>query len=245
MRTEIRPGVERPDWSVVTSAAAREALLARDRSRPGPVAKWSTELRAPQDLAWRTVLQLFVTLGRPPRLSEIAATCRVSDDTARTLVSALQEHDLVGLDEASGSISYAYPFTARTTEHSVAIHRHQLHALCAIDALGVGAMYGTDVTIVSSCRQCGTPITIATNRKGTELGAIRPAAPVVWYDLGYERCAAMSCCPSIAFFCHEQHCDEWLGTLKAKPAGHGLTLSEAFEVGRALFGPILRAAALS
>ena len=33
---EIRPGIHRPDWSVVTKPAAREALIGRDRARDGP-----------------------------------------------------------------------------------------------------------------------------------------------------------------------------------------------------------------
>jgi hypothetical protein len=32
MAAEIRPGVQRPDWSVVTQPATREALLGRGRS---------------------------------------------------------------------------------------------------------------------------------------------------------------------------------------------------------------------
>lgn len=35
MMIEIRPGVARPDWSAVTSPAAREALKERDADR-GP-----------------------------------------------------------------------------------------------------------------------------------------------------------------------------------------------------------------
>jgi hypothetical protein len=68
MAAEIRPGVYRPDWSLVTKAAAREALIGRDRARAGPAEKWIDALPTVQDLTWRTVLQLFAQLGRPPDL---------------------------------------------------------------------------------------------------------------------------------------------------------------------------------
>ncbi|MBI3499381.1 MAG: hypothetical protein HY058_18970 [Proteobacteria bacterium] len=84
-----------------------------------------------------------------PRASEIAVACALSESMTEMLISDLQEHDLLGLDETSGRISYADPFTASKTEHRVALQGHQLRALCAIDALGVGAMYDTDVTIES------------------------------------------------------------------------------------------------
>ena len=57
MAAEIRPGVHRPDWAVVTKSAAREALIGRDRARAGPSEKWIGTLPASQDLAWQTVLQ--------------------------------------------------------------------------------------------------------------------------------------------------------------------------------------------
>jgi alkylmercury lyase len=52
MTIEIRPGVQRPDWSAVTTAAVRDALQARHHSRPGPVEAWSVTLRPSQDLAY-------------------------------------------------------------------------------------------------------------------------------------------------------------------------------------------------
>jgi hypothetical protein len=46
---EIRPGVQRPDWSVVTKSASRDALLARDRTRAGVQTKWRRALPAQED----------------------------------------------------------------------------------------------------------------------------------------------------------------------------------------------------
>lgn len=240
MTIEIRPGIERPDWSVVTRAAAREALLARGRGRPGPVETWAVDLKASQDLVWRTTLELFARLGRPPRTAEIALESKLTEDVVQQLVSELQSQDLLGLDDSGAAIGYVYPLTARRTEHRVTLNDHVLHALCAVDALGVGAMYRTDVVIESSCRSCSADITVRTAQHGTALADARPDGAMAWYDMAYDRSAATSCCPSIAFFCSAQHLREWRDAQCPKRAGYPLTLDEAFEVGRALFGPVLR-----
>jgi hypothetical protein len=239
MAAEIRPGVHRPDWAVVTKSAAREALIGRDRARAGPSEKWIGTLPASQDLAWQTVLQLFGRLGRPPNLSEISEEIGLTQEQIRGHVSALQAHDLLGTDDATGVIVYAYPFTKHTTEHRVELNGRQLSALCAIDALGVGGMFAADATITSSCRHCGTGIEIGTSQSGRALSNARPAGTVVWYDLAYSQAAATSCCPSIGFFCCDEHLGHWLEGQTARRAGYRLSLDEALEVGRALFEPIL------
>jgi hypothetical protein len=137
------------------------------------------------------------------------------------------------------SSSNAYPFTTQATEHRVTLHGHTLHALCAIDALGVGGMFQTDVTIASSCRLCQTPINIGTASAGHLVGAAQPGDIMVWYDLVYDHTAAKSCCPSIAFFCSDNHLQQWLALTIPPRAGSRLTLAEAMEVGRAIFEPVL------
>jgi alkylmercury lyase len=239
MAAEIRPGVSRPDWSVVTKRAAREALIGRDRTRAGPSEKWIETLPTLEDLTWRTVLERFGRFGRPPRLAEIGSEIGLPLDQVRRLVIGLQAHDLVGMDQVSDAILYAYPFTGQVTEHRVELHGHKLNALCAIDALGVGGMYRIDVTIASSCRFCGTSIDISTAEKGKALSDARPATAVVWYDLTYNQTAATSCCPSIRFFCCDEHLRQWLAEQTSRRAGYRLTLDEAMEVGRAIFEPVL------
>ena len=55
----------------------------------------------------------------------------------------------------------------------------------------------------------------------------------------YGQAAATSCCPSIGFFCCDEHLGHWLEGQTARRAGYRLSLDEALEVGRALFEPIL------
>lgn len=239
MTAEIRPGVCRPDWSVVTTAAAREALLGRDQSRASLPHKWQRALKPTHDRVWRTIVTLFGSLGRPPHLHEISEATGAPTDQLHEIIAELERCDLLGNDPSANRVRYAYPFTARPTEHRVRLHRHELHALCAIDALGIGSMFGTDVVIAGTCRACGNPIEIATADNGRSLSRAQPAEVVVWYDLGYSGCAASSTCQSIAFFCSDIHQRRWLKARSPPAAGYRLTLGEALEVGRAIFEPVL------
>jgi hypothetical protein len=103
-------------------------------------------------------------------------------------------------------------------------------------------MFRTDVTIASSCRLCATPIEIGTTSAGRAISYARPADAVVWYDLAYGQAAATSCCPSIGFFCSDEHLQQWLSSRIPRRAGSRLALGEAMEVGRAIFEPVLAAA---
>jgi hypothetical protein len=166
MTTDIRPGVQRPRWSVVTEQAARDALLARDRARAGFSEKWKLALSASEDLTWRKVIELFGRLGHPPSLPEISGATSLTPDQVRAHLAELQAHDLLGTDHVTGEIVFAYPFTSRVTEHRIKLDGSMLHALCAIDALGIGGMFQTDIAITSSCRLCQAPINIATANSG-------------------------------------------------------------------------------
>lgn len=239
MPGEIRPGVCRPDWSVVTTSAARDALLGRERTRQGLMHKWQHALEPTHDLVWRTVIQLFACLGRPPLLREIAEQTGLAIDRARAIVAELETHDRLGAEPLADRIRYAYPFTGETTEHRVRLYGRELHALCAIDALGIGGMFGCDVIITASCRACGGQIQVATAEGGKSLGHARPHDAVVWYDLGYTGCAAASSCPSIAFFCSDADQQRWLSAQFPRPEGYRLALAEALEMGRAIFEPVL------
>jgi alkylmercury lyase len=105
-------------------------------------------------------------------------------------------------------------------------------------------MYQTDVTVASSCRFCGTNIEIRTAQNGKALSYARPAGAVVWYDLAYSQTAASSCCPSIGFFCCDEHLQQWLAAQTSCREGYSLALDEALEVGRAIFEPVLAIASL-
>jgi alkylmercury lyase len=236
---ELRPGVFRPDWTVVVSKAVREALISRDPLRVGLIERWTSPLTESEDLVWRSVIGLFATTGHSPRLAEVAGATGLPASRIETLILELQRRDLLGLDADAEAIAYAYPFADQRTGHTVQWNRHALDALCAIDALGVGAMCGRDVTIASSCRSCGTEIWIETVDHGRRLRHVSPPGAVVWYDFCNDDRAAASCCPNTAFFCSDGHLRSWQRSQGRPCNGCRLTVEEGLELGRAIFGPIL------
>ena len=242
LTTEIRPGVHRPDWSVITKSAARTALMGRGQARSDLCEKWSGALPPAEDLAWRTVLEVFASGGTPPSVAEVAETVGIPDQQARMILADLQARDLLAMDESAMRIVYAYPFSGLPTEHRVEFHGRHLFAVCAIDALGVGAMLGIDTTIKASCRACGGHIEVSTTGNGKALSNHYQAEAIVWCDFAYTEAAALSCCPAIAFFCSDAHLEQWLLVQRPKRIGYRLTVDEGLEVARALFEPVLAAA---
>jgi alkylmercury lyase-like protein len=236
---EIRAGVFRPDWSVVTKPRAREALVGRLAARAGLLDRWAVRLEAVEDLVWRTILRLYADCGRPPMLADIVYAIGIAPDGLKDVLRILRSHDLIDLDPHTGNLRLAYPFTQAVTGHRVEIRDHVLHALCAIDALGVAGMYGTDVVISSRCHHCGAPVQVETASEGKALRSVMPSEATVWYDVAYDASAATSCCPAIVFFCSDEHRRRWLDDQMPRRNGIGLTIDEALEVGRAIFGPIL------
>lgn len=235
---EIRPGVLRPDWTVAGTPRAREALAGRLAARAGLLDRWAVSLPADEDLVWRTILRLYAERGQPPSRAAIVAESRIATSDIAGLIAALRSHDLVDIDH-QGDIKLAYPFTVANTEHRVDLHGKVLHALCAIDALGVADMYGTDVPITSLCHHCSAALCVETASQGKVLKNVVPDSSVVWYDFAYDGSAATSCCPAIAFFCSDEHLRVWLDHANPRRSGIRLTMDEALEVGRAIFGPVL------
>ncbi|MFQ5684679.1 MAG: alkylmercury lyase family protein, partial [Candidatus Binatia bacterium] len=132
----------------------------------------------------------------------------------------------------------AYPFSSTPTPHRVRLMGREVFALCAVDALGIPAMLRETAEISSRCAHCHTQVEVAVSVQG--LGQYRPGDSVVWFPLGKDVCCpvAQSRCPEINFFCSTQHRDSWLQT-RGGPEGLPLTMDEAFEVGREIFGALL------
>src|SRR5262245_35290296 len=107
---ELRPGVERPDWSAATSPAAQQALLDRAGSRLGLIDRWRLALTADEDRVWRAVIELYASLGQAPRVAEIGVHAELPDDVVPELLRRLEERDLLSLG-AGETVRHAYPFT--------------------------------------------------------------------------------------------------------------------------------------
>jgi len=239
---EIRPGVLFPDWSVIRSPKA-EATLG-DIFALLNVERWWNNYSDTEDRLRRLLLQDYARHGRAPTLPALAATAGMSEDEAREVLVQLRARDLVVFDEEQDRIGGAYPFTDRGTEHRVLIDGLSVNAMCAIDALGAGAMYERDPKVASRCRACDLPISVETGARGAALASFSPQSAIVWTGLRYaDNCAATSLCTVMAFFCSDEHLKEWRTANHPNIRGHRLSMEEAHEVGVAIFGPMLATAA--
>ncbi len=241
VKIAIRPGVVTPDWSVVTSETVREALGAIFETCDWEQ-RWAG-LDAAQDRTRCAILEAWPRTGRAPSTNELALSTGFAPDRVRELIAKLGARDMVVLDRDGANLTGAYPFTDRDTEHRMQLGETVLHAMCAIDALGTGAMLGTDVAIEAACRFCGTPIRIETRDKGAALEVYSPTSAVVWSGIQYSNsCAADSLCTVMAFFCTDEHLQSWRDAQDRKTKGFRLSMDEGLQVGKAIFMPLLATA---
>jgi len=222
-----------PDWTVVTAPAARRAL-------EGILAAGHYDSRfdgidpgAARVLAH--VLRLYARLGCAPAIDDLAASAALPRPVVRQHLAYLRARDLVLLDPTDETIRGAYPFRDAATGHSVTFERTErtLATMCAIDALGAGAMCRDDALIRSACRACGSDVVAYTQHQGMTLRQVTPTGAVVWMGLRPScGCAADTLCMELLFFCSDEHLARWR---KDRSDGHRLSPEEAFQVGKALF----------
>ncbi|QGJ79318.1 bifunctional organomercurial lyase/mercury(II) reductase MerBA [Sinorhizobium meliloti] len=232
----VRPGVTFPDWSVVTSPAVRDALQAMVGS-DHVLNRWSGYDPA-TDRVRVALLQLYAEEGRAPFIGALAERTELGETAIWPVLEELRRRDLIVLD--GERIAGAYPFTDRDTGHRVTLDGRVLNAMCAVDALGSGAMTGRDIAIASPCRYCGAPIRITTRERGRALTEVAPSTAVMWQSVRYQGgCAASSLCKATAFFCSDDHLSAWRDGRSTDEPGFRLSIGEGLEAGRALFGPSL------
>jgi len=170
------------------------------------------------------------------------------------VLADLHAEDFLRLDDA-GQILAAYPFSAVPTPHLVQISGGpQVHAMCAIDALGVAAMLGTAVTITSADPRTGQPVTVTVPARGRK-AAWEPATAVVFTGqrhpggalaVGPACCpgaaAADTCCGYMNFFATRASAAGWADA-HPEVTGQVLGRAAALRLGRRIFGPLLTGAA--
>lgn len=237
---EIRPGVMFPEWDAVSSEQARHALSAIMEAF-GAETCWK-DFQSDEDRIRQSVLHAYPSVGHAPSLAELTEATGLDLQEVRTLLQKLRKRDLVVLSDDGERITGAYPFTENKTEHRVSVGDQTIYAMCAIDALGVGYMYSTDATIESSCRATGRPIGIATKNQGAQLESYEPGNAVVWSGIRPTHgTAANTLCTVLAFFSSDEALEKWRLEEHPDERGYPLSMQEGLEVGKAIFGPMLRA----
>src|SRR5215207_11592510 len=119
----------------------------------------AAQLGAPEAGFYQALLREVPRRGGPPDgawLATEAAACGLDPDA---VLARLEEQDLLVRDPATGAIVSLYPFSGVPTPHRVTVAGgNAVYSMCAIDALGIPFMLGTDAVIESVDPTAGTPI---------------------------------------------------------------------------------------
>ena len=218
--------------------------IALGRGGRGRVAPTEGCLRA----IHQQVLRSFAATGRPPAAADLAPTAAEYATTVGAVLGALHAEDFLQLD-AGGQIRAAYPFSAVPTPHRVDLDGGpRVHAMCAIDALGIAAMIHAAVTITSADPHTGGPVTITAHADG-ETAAWQPPAAVVFSGTSREPChvppdaplipaAANISCGHVNFFTTGASAAAW-ASAHPDDTGEILDQAAALRLGTAIFGHLL------
>jgi hypothetical protein len=188
---------------------------------------------------YRWVLRTFAQ-GRRPEVEELCDTASRLDVDVETAMARLAREDLVHQDPGSGEILVAYPFSGRPTPHRVRLAgAREVDAMCAVDALGMPFMLGADAEIVSRDPVAGVEVWVRID-PGDGVWWEPQTAVVFAGATGASGPSVSTCCSFINFFASAESAGRYL---HEHPVLRGETLSipEAVEAGRLIFGDLLEA----
>jgi hypothetical protein len=222
---------------VARDTAALDALRAADVRPERHGAARTHRLCASYRELYFWILREFTAARPPSEQATRAAATRVGIDLEDAL-AVLAREDLVHVD-ARGRPLVAYPFSATPRGHRVRIDGQRwVEAMCAIDALGIAPMLGLPIEIYSRDPLCGGEIWV---RLDPHEGAWwEPQETVVLSgSVCCEGPSFLGCCDVLNFFERRENAERYLAE-NASVSGHPISLPEAIEAGRIVFGEVLR-----
>ena len=220
-------------------AALAEAACCPERSPAAlAVGRSGRGRRAPaeggQRAVHQAVLRVFAATGHSPGPGVLDAAAAPLGVPA--VLAALAAGDFLTLDE-HGQVDAAYPFSARPSGIDVTLPSGvTVASMCAIDALGIAAMLGSDTVIDSADPVSGEPVRV-TFADGT--ATWQPQSTVVFYGArtGSGPSAAV-CCGYLRFFGTRENA-EVFAARHPEADGRILDQQEARALGEEIFGPLL------
>lgn len=185
---------------------------------------------------YQWILGRFGRDGRPSAQALGKRAQRIGLDLERALETFARE-DLVHVG-ADGEIGVAYPFSGQPTAHRVRFESgREVFAMCAIDALGIAPMLDEPIQIRSRDPHNGDEIRVEVAPDGS--AASQPDTAVVVVGCGRSGASFNACCPLLNFFTSSETADGWLSE-HPRVDGRCISIEEAVEAGRLVFGEVLR-----
>ena len=194
-------------------------------------------LTQPERDLYRWIMQRFAAAAPPSGEATRVTALELGLDPDEAL-AALARDDLVHAGR-DGRPEVAYPFSARERGHRVLIDgRHAVEAMCAIDALGIAPMLGLPIEVRSRDPTSGGDVHV--HLQSEEQAGWQPAEAVVL--AGSTRCDGPSlggCCNVLNFFETTENAERYLRE-HPEIIGAPITIPEAAETARVVFGDVLR-----
>lgn len=183
---------------------------------------------------YRNILTSYVDISRSLNRDEIAA--QVDDIDAA--IGTLKQYGLVVFDANDEPVG-AYPFTMEARVHRVKVNDHEVHCMCALDALSVSPMFCVDTEINSECAVSGEVINIR-QHNGTIVNAGQNAD--VRFGINWSAatggCCATSLCTEMLFLKDEPTAVNWLAE---DPDNREIfRLDDAIAFAAGFFVPLMR-----
>jgi hypothetical protein len=194
-------------------------------------------LTHPERELYRWILQRFAAAVPPSGQATRATALELGLDPDQAL-AALARDDLVHTDRDRRPV-VAYPFSARERGHRVLIDEtHEVEAMCAIDALGIAPMLGLPIEVRSRDPISGGDVHIRL-RPGEKAGWHPQEAVVLAGSTCGDGPSFGGCCDVLNFFETTENAKRYL---REHPEINGapITIPEAAEAGRVVFGDVLR-----
>ncbi|MCK2244173.1 MULTISPECIES: alkylmercury lyase family protein [unclassified Crossiella] len=208
------------------TTAAAELRAWRARATPAEVAERAVH---------QAILRAFASTGQPPSAARLQQVAAANGATADSILTRLHEADVIRLDQA-GAIRVAYPFSAVPTRHQVRLATGRtVSAMCAVDALGIPAMLGTDATITCIDPVTGERVVVTVHNGGHTW---EPASAVVFASAAAGTGpSADCCCDHLNAFVSPATAHHWMSEHPGIP-GELLATATAERLGRHIFGTL-------
>lgn len=202
------------------------------RGGRGRLAPVTGGLRAVQ----HAVLRSFATTGHAPGSADLGQVALAFGRDSREVLADLAAEDFLTLDD-QGRIRAAYPFSAVPTAHRIRLpDGAETWAMCAIDALGIPDMLGTDAVTTSADPVTGDPIIVTST--GGHLTWQPPTAVVYVGQRSRTGPAADVACGALNFFTSRRTAQRWTEQ-HPDHTGRIIDQAQAEALGRSVFAALL------
>jgi mercuric reductase len=198
-----------------------------------PLARNQRTLGAEAVHMHQTILRSYADTGAAPLTDELAKT----NNNVADILSHLDKLDLIVLDDKAEIIG-AYPFTSEARVHRVEINDHDVHCMCALDALAISPVFNCATQIHSRCALTSEPVLV--QQSGYDVLNQQQCAELFlamnWAAASDKTCCANSLCKQMNFISGTERAHEWL----QQSDQHELfTLPDAIVFAAQFFMPLL------